>query len=93
MWSRLASEPSVRDATHDAESHIRLASSPARERDSGAREHIHPHKSVTLMSQRDHEIGLRESRAKGSRGAARDLSRAFAGAASRLSAGMKKHEL
>jgi hypothetical protein len=45
------------------------------------------------MSQRDYEIGLRESGTERSRGAARDLSQAFAGAASRLSASLKKHEL
>jgi hypothetical protein len=83
----------MRRATHDDDSGAQLASSLARETDSGARERFHPHKSVTLMSQRDYEIGLRESGTKGSRGAARDLSRAFAGAASRLSAGLKKHEL
>ena len=83
----------MRDATHTTDSRVRLVVRRARGSESGARDHFYPQNSVTIRSQREDEITVRESRAKRSRGAARDLSRAFAGAASRLSADTKKHEL
>ena len=83
----------MRPTTHAADSRARAHSKRADESESDPRKHFDSQKSVTLMSQRDYEIGPRESRAKRSRGAMRDLSRAFAGAASRLPADSKKHEL
>lgn len=92
---------SASHATHAPDSpphaRARLASSRAREVDEGAHAVFDTAKSVTLMSQRDREIGLRESRidtlTRRVRGASHALSGAFAGAASRLSADSKNDEL
>ena len=83
----------MRHATHAADSRARDLSKRADESVEGAREHFDSQKSVTLMSQRDHEIGPRESRAKVlARRRARPLTR-LRGRRIALSAGMKKHEL
>lgn len=80
-----------------SDSRARLASSRSREPREASRGRLDAAKSVTLMSQRDREIGLRESRidtlTRRMRGASHDLFGAFAGAASGLSADSKNDEL
>ncbi len=83
----------MKRATHAADTRARHAAKRAEESKSGIRTRLDLRKSVTRMSQRDHEIEPRESRAKRSRGAPRDVSRTFAGAATRHFADSKKHEL